>query len=106
MIVCDSDVTTRDQTRPSVSRGHATICTVMLIFSDVKYFLSPSLPSKLQSQLHLVLDDNGATQVPLDKATHVVTNPSQFEGWETISKHVAVVTVCLGWLVSLTKLRF
>jgi hypothetical protein len=65
----------------------------MLLFLDVKYYLSPSLPQELQSKLSIALADDGATRVPLDEASHVITNSNQFEGWETVADTVLIVTV-------------
>lgn len=65
----------------------------MSIFSRVKYHLSPSLPPELQSNLSYALEANGATKVALGKATHIITDSNQFEGWQTVQDGVAVVTV-------------
>ena len=65
----------------------------MLLFLDVKYCLSSSLDTETQSRLSLALADNGATRVPLEEATHVITNSIQFEGWQTVADGVFVVTV-------------
>ena len=64
-----------------------------MIFREVKYFLSTSLPRVRQEELSEILDANGAQHVALRDATHVVTDSHVFEGYQTVSEDVAVITV-------------
>ncbi|KAA1476350.1 hypothetical protein DENSPDRAFT_807059 [Dentipellis sp. KUC8613] len=64
----------------------------MPLFEGVKYFFPPTLSSERQAQLTVLLTANGASPVPLDEATHVITNSHEFEGKEDVKPGVAVVT--------------
>jgi hypothetical protein len=66
----------------------------MLLFHQVIYHLSSSLPLERQIELSHVLDSNGAESAKtLDEATHIITNSHRFEGWQDIGETVSVVTV-------------
>ncbi|EGN97163.1 hypothetical protein SERLA73DRAFT_161344 [Serpula lacrymans var. lacrymans S7.3] len=64
----------------------------MPVFDNIKYHLPLSLPSDRRNELSSVLDINGARLVSLDRATHVITNSSQFEGWQDIADGVFVIS--------------
>ncbi|TFY62070.1 hypothetical protein EVG20_g6835 [Dentipellis fragilis] len=64
----------------------------MPLFEDVKFFFPPSLSPERQAQFTVFLTANGASPVPLDEATHVITNSHEFEGKEDLKPGVAVVT--------------
>ncbi|KAI5123689.1 hypothetical protein M0805_001717 [Coniferiporia weirii] len=63
-----------------------------MLFSDVKYALSPSFPVHRQDELAKVLDANGAVKTSLEVATHVITSTMHFEGRELTIDDVIVVT--------------
>lgn len=64
-----------------------------MLFSGVLYTIAESFPPYRRNELEKILDANGASKVDLMQATHVITNSMQFEGHETISSAVAIVSV-------------
>ena len=64
-----------------------------MLFTGVRYSISPSLPAQRQSELQKLLDANGATLVEVSDATHIVSNTLQFEGRESVSKDAQIITV-------------
>ncbi|KAI0056886.1 hypothetical protein BV25DRAFT_1813329 [Artomyces pyxidatus] len=64
----------------------------MPLFEDVKFYCAPSFPPERQAQIAVLLDANGATASPLDQATHIITNASEYEGYQNAKEGVAVVT--------------
>jgi hypothetical protein len=64
----------------------------MAVFDDVLYFVSSSLPLQCRFDISNLLLNNGAVAAPLDQATHVITSTNRFDGWQIVSKAVAVVT--------------
>lgn len=72
----------------------------MHLFSNVNYHLSSSLGLDDQNALAKLLDSNGAVQVTLQEATHIITDSLEFEGWQSVGEHVAVVTVSPTYILS------
>jgi hypothetical protein len=69
----------------------------MMLFLQVKYYLSSSLPLERRNELSHVLDSNGAEKAnSLQEATHIITKSHRFEGWQDVGDHASVVTVSLG----------
>ena len=64
----------------------------MPIFTDVLYFVSPSLPEERHLEVSELLLANGGLGSALNEATHVITNTNRFEGWQTVREGVAIVT--------------
>lgn len=65
----------------------------MGIFSGVAFTLSSSLRASDREFLSGLLDANGATESPLEDATHVISDTLEFEGWQSAPENVEVVTV-------------
>lgn len=65
----------------------------MGIFSGVAFTLSSSLRASDRELLSGLLDANGATESPLEGATHVISDTLEFEGWRSAPENVEVVTV-------------
>ena len=65
----------------------------MGLFSDVAYNLSSSFSIDDQKLLSASLDEMGATQSPLEEATHIIADTLEFEGWWRAPKKAEVVTV-------------
>ena len=63
------------------------------VFGNVKFYLAPSIPPEKQRALSSCLKANGAVEVSLDKASHVITNSNAFDGWQTVGPNVDVVSV-------------
>jgi len=65
-----------------------------MLFSEVRYYLSESIPADKQEELGNDLNTNGAKRVrSLDSCTHVITNSSAFEGYKEVGENVKVVSV-------------
>ncbi len=64
----------------------------MAIFSGVKYALSSSTRSDDQRDLSNLLTANGAVEVPLAKATHVITPSFEFESKAVVPVDCHLVT--------------
>ena len=64
----------------------------MAIFKDVLYALSSAIETRLQRELSNILNANGAVEVTLDKATHVLTPSTDFMGKDQISETCVLVT--------------
>lgn len=64
-----------------------------MLFSDVSYYLSASLPAERITELKAVLEANGAQPVEIQEATHIITDTLSFEGHEVASKAAEVVSV-------------
>ena len=64
-----------------------------MLFSDVKYHISSSLPTERSNELKSVLDANGAELVSVEEASHVISDTPSYEGHEAASPTVRVVMV-------------
>lgn len=64
-----------------------------MLFENVLYHISQSLPEETQTEISRILDHNGATPVDLKNATHVISNTIEFEGCDKLASNVACVTV-------------
>lgn len=73
---------------------HLANCERML-FSTIKYHISSSVSPHRKLELTSVLDANGAHGVPLTEATHIISDSTEFEGWQDVNPNVAVVSVSL-----------
>ncbi|KDQ49612.1 hypothetical protein JAAARDRAFT_165491 [Jaapia argillacea MUCL 33604] len=64
----------------------------MHLFSEVRYHLPSCWPPHRATELATILDANGASEVALDEATHVITNSNWFEDWQSVGDDVHIVT--------------
>jgi hypothetical protein len=71
----------------------------MHLFADVKYYLSPSLDANDREALETLLNANGAVKETLQRATRIITNSFQFEGWQSVGSDAAIVTVSFAHAV-------
>ena len=68
----------------------------MPLFQGILYHLSESLAEHPRLEIARILDANGATQVDLDLATHIISNTVEFQGCDALRKGVACVTVSMA----------
>ena len=64
-----------------------------MIFTGVKYFISPSLSVGRRDELSNFLDANGGSSVPVQDASHVITDTLQFDGEADAPEDVKITTV-------------
>lgn len=65
-----------------------------MIFSSIKYFISPTYSVERQDELSKFLDANGASRANIEEASHIITNTLQFEGEPMAQEEARTVTVC------------
>lgn len=65
----------------------------MPLFENVSYHLSQSLAEHTRLEISRILDCNGGTGVPLDLATHILSDTIEFEGCDTLRGDVVCVSV-------------
>jgi hypothetical protein len=87
----------------------------METFTDVRYALSSSIDSCVQRQLTTILNANGAVEVTLEMATHIISLSLDFESrpdhcavvspyWVERSQVLGALQEC-GYNLSLWKYR-
>ncbi|KAK1233156.1 regulator of Ty1 Transposition [Marasmius sp. AFHP31] len=64
-----------------------------MLFDNVRYYLSESLPADKEEELVNDLNTNGGKRVKsFSSCTHVITNSSAFEGYKEVGESVKVVS--------------
>ncbi|TDL19364.1 hypothetical protein BD410DRAFT_792173 [Rickenella mellea] len=64
-----------------------------MLFSDVNYHISSSLGFDQHAELSNILNPNGAVEAKsIPEATHIITNSTQFEGWQGVPTNAVVVS--------------
>ncbi|KAL0579150.1 regulator of Ty1 Transposition [Marasmius crinis-equi] len=76
-----------------------------MLFDNIRYFLSDSIPADNQDELIDELNGKGAKRVKsLSSCTHVITNSAAFEGYQEVGENVKVVSGLGGqWRSQYTK---
>ena len=65
----------------------------MPLFNEVQYFISDSLHEDTRAQLSVILNHNGAKEVSISSATHILSNTIEIEGANEVRRDAAYVTV-------------
>ena len=68
----------------------------MPLFENVSYHLSYSLAESTRLEISRILNSNAAIEVPIDLATHILSDTIEFEGCDTLQKGVVCVTVSVS----------
>ena len=69
------------------------LVTLMPLFENVSYHLSQSLAEHIRLEISRILDSNAGTRVPIDLATHILSDTIEYEGCDTHREGVVCVTV-------------
>lgn len=65
---------------------------LMAIFDGVQYAIASALSNDTQRDISNLLNANGAVEVPVQQATHVITPTLEFEGARTVAETCVLVT--------------
>ncbi|KAF8512308.1 BRCT domain-containing protein, partial [Hysterangium stoloniferum] len=64
----------------------------MPLFDEVRYYISESLCEDTRTQLSVILNHNGAREVSIDGATHILSNTIEIEGASGVQDCAVYVT--------------
>ena len=65
----------------------------MPLFENISYHLSQSLAEQTRLEISRILDSNGAIEVPIGLATHILSDTIEFEGCDNLRRGIPCVTV-------------
>ena len=66
-----------------------------MLFSNIKFHLTPSFPPQRVDALTKFLTSNGAEKVAIEEASHIVADSLKFEGRASAKEGVVVVSVSI-----------
>jgi hypothetical protein len=69
-----------------------THCFLMAIFDGVQYAIASAISNNEQRDISNLLNANGAVEVLIQQATHIITPTLEFEGARNVSDSCVLVT--------------